>query len=173
MRLSLAAQYMRWQQSKRFISIVAVDKHLLYRLLLAASHVSTGVGAAACNKCNMILLLLLLRLWHEASAAYGMIITLYSTKTLYKTLLCLDAQLCYTNNTLLRCCPAAAADGVGDPNDPAYAKAMQNKPHPYGATHTGGSPIEFGGGPGQRQVSDAVAGGPIKGGSKTTFTTMG
>ncbi|KAF6253553.1 hypothetical protein COO60DRAFT_1463124 [Scenedesmus sp. NREL 46B-D3] len=32
---------------------------------------------------------------------------------------------------------------------------------------------QFGGGPGQRQTSDAVAGGPIKGGSKTTFTTMG
>jgi hypothetical protein len=38
--------------------------------------------------------------------------------------------------------------------------------------HTGGAPIEMGG-PGKRHVSDAAAGGPIKGGSKTTFTTMG
>ncbi|WIA08105.1 hypothetical protein OEZ85_007567 [Tetradesmus obliquus] len=64
-------------------------------------------------------------------------------------------------------------DGVGDPTDPAYSKAAQGRPSPHGATHTGGSAIEFPGGPGQRHTSDAVAGGPIKGGSKTTFTTMG
>jgi hypothetical protein len=79
-----------------------------------------------------------------------------------------------STHSLPACCiDAAAAEGVGDPSDPAYSKAAQGCPHPYGSTHTGGSPVEFGGGPGQRQVSDAVAGGPIKGGSKTTFTTMG
>jgi hypothetical protein len=61
-------------------------------------------------------------------------------------------------------------DGVGDPADPKYHQLPYTK-H-LGATHTGGSPIEFGG-PGQRHVSDQAKGGPIHGGSKTTFTTMG
>eukprot|EP00878_Enallax_costatus_P028494 GHUV01030780.1.p1 GENE.GHUV01030780.1~~GHUV01030780.1.p1 ORF type:complete len:219 (+),score=41.13 GHUV01030780.1:181-837(+) len=61
-------------------------------------------------------------------------------------------------------------EGVGDPNDPKYQQLPYTKHH--GATHTGGRPLETGG-PGQRHVSDAAAGGPIHGGSKTTFTTMG
>jgi hypothetical protein len=61
-------------------------------------------------------------------------------------------------------------EGVGDFSDPKYHQLPYTKHH--GATHTGGSPIEFGG-PGQRHVSDQAVGGPIHGGSKTTFTTMG
>lgn len=71
---------------------------------------------------------------------------------------------------VLRCCSMSPAEGVGDPSDPKYSHLPH--PEPRGATHTGGAPIEFGG-PGKRHVSDQAKGGPIHGGSKTTFTTMG
>lgn len=61
-------------------------------------------------------------------------------------------------------------EGVGDVDDEKYQQLPYTK-H-VGATHTGGRPLEFGG-PGKRHVSDQAVGGPIKGGSKTTFTTMG
>lgn len=63
------------------------------------------------------------------------------------------------------------AEGVGDFSDPEYAERLKAK-GVHGATHTGGAAIEMGG-PGQRHTSDAVGGGPVKGGQKITFTTLG
>eukprot|EP00879_Flechtneria_rotunda_P005736 GHRR01006037.1.p1 GENE.GHRR01006037.1~~GHRR01006037.1.p1 ORF type:complete len:369 (+),score=107.62 GHRR01006037.1:2510-3616(+) len=63
------------------------------------------------------------------------------------------------------------SEGIGDPNDPKYQHL--GPPHPRGATHTGGAPIEFPGEPGRRQVSDAVAGGPMRHGAKTNIHTLG